>query len=95
MNIKHTKQDKRSSENGEKIFGKRIQKVSIVECKKFKNWEEEVLKQGKRNSYTQIKSFERYIQDVLKVLIKNTQSEIKEVHKIYSVRGFKKFLWWN
>ena len=67
----------------------------MVEWKKFKNWEEEVLKQGKISSQTQIKSFERYIQDVLNVLIKNTQSEIKEVHKIYSERGFKKFLWWN
>ena len=67
----------------------------MVECKKSKNWEDEVLKQGKRSSYTQIKRFERYIQDVLKEGIKNTESEIKEDHKIYSEREFKKFLWWN
>ena len=41
VNIKHSNWDKRSSEN---IFWKRIQEVFIVECKKFKNWEEEVLK---------------------------------------------------
>ena len=49
VNIKHSKWDKRRSEN---IFQKRIQEVFIVEFKKFKNWEEEVLKQGKRSSST-------------------------------------------
>ena len=44
VKIKHSKWDKRSSENGENIFWKRIKEVSMVECKKFKNWEEEVLK---------------------------------------------------
>ena len=39
----------------------------MVQGKKIKNWEEEVIKYGKRSSQTQIKSFERYIQDVLKV----------------------------
>ena len=37
VNIKHSKWDKRSSEN---IFWKRIQEVFIVECKICKNWEE-------------------------------------------------------
>ena len=87
--MKHPKWDKRRSEN---IFQKRIQEVFIVEFKKFKNWEEEVLKQGKRSSSTQIKSSERYIQNVLMVWILNTQSDIKVVQKIYSERGFKKFL---
>ena len=40
VNIKKSKWDKRSLEN---IFWKRIQEVFTVECKKFKNWEEEVL----------------------------------------------------
>ena len=47
VNIKYWKWDKRSSEN---IFWKRIDEVSIVECKKLKNWEEEVLRYGKRSS---------------------------------------------
>ena len=47
---------------------------------------------GKKKFLGPEKKFAAYIQDVLKVLIKNTQSEIKEVHKIYSERGFKKFL---
>ena len=40
-NTKHSKWCKRSSEN---IFWKRILEVFIVQCMKFKNWEEEVLK---------------------------------------------------
>ena len=64
MNIKHSKLDKRRSEN---IFRKRIEEVFIGEFKKFKNWEKEVLKQGKRSSSTQRKSSERYNEDVLKV----------------------------
>ena len=40
VNIKNSKWDKRSLEN---IFWKRIQEVFTVECKKFKNLEEEVL----------------------------------------------------
>ena len=39
----------------------------MVECKKFKNWEEKVQKQGKTSYQTQIKISERYIQDVVKV----------------------------
>ena len=38
LNIKHLKWDKSSSEN---IFWKRIREVFMVECKKYKNWEEE------------------------------------------------------
>ena len=64
VNIKHSKLDKRRSEN---IFRQRIQEVFIGEFKKFKNWEKEVLKQGKRSSSTQIISSKRCIQDVLKV----------------------------
>ena len=40
VNIKHSKWDKISSEN---IFWMRIQEVYMVECKKVKNWEEDVL----------------------------------------------------
>ena len=40
VNIKHSKWDKRSQENGENIFWKRIQKDFIVECNIFKNCEE-------------------------------------------------------
>ena len=47
VNIKEPKWDKRSLEN---IFWKRIQEVFILECKKFKNWVEDVLKLGKRSS---------------------------------------------
>ena len=50
VNKKHSKWDKRSLENGENIFWKSIQEVFMVECKKIKNWEEEVLKYGKRIS---------------------------------------------
>ena len=50
VNIKHSKWDKRSSENRVNIFWKRIKEVSMLECKKFKNWEEEVLIQGKISS---------------------------------------------
>ena len=41
LNIKHAKWYKSSSEN---IFCKRIQELFMAECKKFNNWEEEVLK---------------------------------------------------
>ena len=44
VNQKHSNLDKRSSENGENIFLTRIKEVCMVACKKFKNWEEEVLK---------------------------------------------------
>ena len=47
VNIEHPKWDKRSSEN---IFCKRIQELFMAECKKFNNWEEEVLKYRKRSS---------------------------------------------
>ena len=46
MNIQQSKWDKRSSEN---IFWKKIKEGFMVECKKFKNREEEVLKLGKRS----------------------------------------------
>ena len=41
VNKKLSKWDKRRSKN---IFWKRMKEVFMVECKKFKNWEEEVLK---------------------------------------------------
>ena len=41
VNKKHSKSDKRRSQN---ILWKRIQEVFMVEWKKFKNCEEEVLK---------------------------------------------------
>ena len=44
VNKKHSKWDKRSSENGENIFWKRIKEGFLVEWKIFKNSEEEVLK---------------------------------------------------
>ena len=44
VNIKHSNWDKRSSENRENMFWKRIQEFFIVECKKFKNCDEKVLK---------------------------------------------------
>ena len=66
MNVKHSKWDKRSSEN---IFWKWIQEVFLVECKILKISEEEPLKKGKWSSYTQTKSSEIYIQDVVKVWI--------------------------
>ena len=44
VNKKYSKWDKRSSENEENIFWKWINDVFMAECKKFKNWEEEVLK---------------------------------------------------
>ena len=50
VNIKHSKRDKRGSESGINIFWNRIQEVFIVECKKFKNSDEEVLKAEKRSS---------------------------------------------
>ena len=69
VNIKHSNWYKRSSGNGVNIFWKRIKESFIVECKKFKIWEEEFLKWGKRSSETQRKSFEIFIQDVLKLWI--------------------------
>ena len=50
VNIKHSKWDKRSSENWINIFWNRIQEVFMVECKKINNWEEDVIKYGKRCS---------------------------------------------
>ena len=47
VNKKHSKCDKRSLEN---IFWKRTLEVFLAEWKKFKNWEEEVLKSEKRSS---------------------------------------------
>ena len=47
VNIKHSKWDKRSFENGINIFWNRIQEVFMVECKKINNWEDEVLKYGR------------------------------------------------
>ena len=44
VNIKHSNWYKKNSENGINIFWKRIKDVFMVECKKFKNWEEEDLK---------------------------------------------------
>ena len=41
----------------------------MVEYKKLKNKEEEVLKYGKWSPYTHRKSFQRFIQDVLKLWI--------------------------
>ena len=92
VNIKYSKWDKRS-------WAKYILKE---DSRSFNGGMQEIQELGRRSSKIGKKKFLDSDKKFLKIysrcskgVNKNTQSEIKEVHKIYSKRGFKKFLWWN